>query len=91
MNPEDVTTITPNHVEHPDDQARNLRCLAECFEAAQVYLLRVAEARPSGETTDLELAQDQLLDLLRGVGRAAERRERDLGTLLRNRRIKAVG
>ena len=87
---DDVTTVTPNE-KIDDAEMRNIRCAIEALEAAHVYMLRIAEARGRGDTADLELAQDQALDLKRGFARAAERRDRQLGAVYKNRRLKAVG
>lgn len=86
---EGVTTIAPNKEAFPDDEERFLVCFIESMHAAQEYLRSVYNARKARgvEIDALETDGSTLLDLQHGYGRALDRRRRDLGTLLRNKRV----
>jgi hypothetical protein len=89
-NQDDITTIVPDP-KQTDAELRALKCALEALDAVQTYMLRVAEARGRGPTDDLELVQDQVLDMRAGLRRASERRTRNVNTITKNTRLKAVG
>lgn len=88
-NSDDVTTIAPAVDAFPDAEERYLVCLIATLHAASHYTIRCGEARRARDRghEGYELVSDELTELRRGLVRALERRRRDLGTLLHNKRV----
>lgn len=84
MTHDNVSTVTPD-ASIPDDEQRYLAASAAALEDAQRFLSLAADAREARDAgvEDLELAQDEMLELRGGITRAAQRRARDCGALVR--------
>ena len=81
---DDIATITPDK-RQLDGELRNLAAAIEALDVLRYYLAGVARARQvrGAGHEDLELAQDESIEMQRGLQRAYARRKRDLGAFLR--------
>jgi hypothetical protein len=85
----DTNQMIPAGSDQPDDELRSLLGLKNCLFHARVCNGAVARARKArgADTTEVEDGLDHLLELERGITRAIERRERELGALVRRAEV----
>jgi hypothetical protein len=79
-----TSTMAPTPDVTPDEELRWLMGLKNCLFHARVCNSLVGRARAArgADATEVENGQDAILDLERGIARAIERRERELGALV---------